>query len=75
MTIPSGVTDIGRSAFFGATKIKTITVNRSEAPVLGDSMVFHLITGCTLKIPAPLENYNFPPWNDTGIFSSVVPLD
>jgi len=75
IAIPAGVANMGRSVFFGATKIKTVTVNRSEPPSLGDSMVFHLITGCTLKVPAPLVNYDSAPWNDTGKFSTVLPLE
>ena len=71
VTLGSNVKSIGMMAFQLCDSLKNLYMYPFNAPI-PDSFSFFGISDCTLHLKTGALGYDVFPWNDTGIFSSLV---
>ena len=74
ITLPSGVTSIATSAFYGCSALMKLTVLASTPPTLGTGVLVGVPATCSIRVPAgSVAAYQAAPnWSDRAAYITAI---
>ena len=74
ITLPSGVTSIGASAFYSCSALMELTVLASAPPTLGTGVLVGVPATCSIRVPAgSVAAYKAAPnWSDRAAYITAI---
>ena len=74
ITLPSGVTSIGTSAFYDCSALMKLTVLASTPPTLNSNSLSNVPATCSIRVPAgSVAAYKAAPnWSDRAAYITAI---